>query len=45
MSAKAPAPATGCLTKQYLPNGAVAFADMCTQEQAVAMPNGQPGAQ
>jgi hypothetical protein len=32
--------------KQYLPNGAVAFADTCTNEQAVAMPNagqGQPG--
>jgi len=37
-----------CLVKQYLPNGAVQFADVCTQEQAVAMPNamqppGQPG--
>jgi hypothetical protein len=37
---------TNCLVKQYLPNGAVAFADTCTNEQAVAMPNagqGQPG--
>jgi len=35
-----------CLVKQYLPNGAVAFADTCTNEQAVSMPNagqGQPG--
>jgi hypothetical protein len=32
-----------CLVKQYLPNGAVQFADTCTQEQAIAMPNGQPG--
>jgi hypothetical protein len=32
-----------CLVKQYLPNGAVQFADMCTQEQAIAMPNAQPG--
>jgi hypothetical protein len=37
-----------CLVKRYLPNGAVAFADTCTQEQAIAMPNamqppGQPG--
>jgi hypothetical protein len=40
-----------CLVKQYLPNGAVQFADVCTQEQAIAMPNampqqpGQPGPQ
>jgi hypothetical protein len=33
-----------CLVKQYLPNGAVQFADMCTQEQAIAMPNGAPNA-
>jgi len=33
-----------CLVKQYLPNGAVEFADVCTQEQAVAMPNGAPNA-
>jgi hypothetical protein len=32
-----------CLVKHYLPNGAVEFADTCTQEQAIAMPNGQPG--
>jgi len=32
-----------CLTKRYLPNGAAEFADMCTQEQAIGMPNGQPG--
>ncbi|HLH87839.1 MAG TPA: hypothetical protein VKX28_05220 [Xanthobacteraceae bacterium] len=31
-----------CLVKQYLPNGAVAFADVCTQEQAIATPNGAP---
>ncbi len=48
--AAAPAPQPNCLTKQYLPNGAVEFADLCTQEQAVSMPNGtppagQPGAQ
>jgi len=51
--ASAPAMASGpapqaqpsnCLVKQYLQNGAVAFADTCTNEQAVAMPNGgQPG--
>jgi hypothetical protein len=46
----AAAPAPNCLTKQYLPNGAVQFADVCTQEQAVggpsdAPPPGQPGAQ
>jgi hypothetical protein len=34
-----------CLVKQYLPNGAVEFADVCTQEQAIAMPNGAPNAQ
>ena len=33
-----------CLVKQYLPNGAVQFADVCTQEQAIAMPNGAPNA-
>jgi len=46
MSAPAPAaqPAS-CLVKQYLQNGAVAFADRCTNEQAVAMPNGGPQGQ
>jgi hypothetical protein len=34
-----------CLVKQYLPNGAVQFADVCTQEQAIAMPNAQPPGQ
>jgi hypothetical protein len=48
--AAAPAPQPNCLTKQYLPNGAVEFADVCTQEQAIGTPNGaqppaQPGAQ
>jgi hypothetical protein len=41
-----PARPANCLVKQYLPNGAVAFADTCTNEQAVAMPNAgqsQPG--
>ncbi len=45
-----PTQPTNCLVKQYLPNGAVAFADTCTNEQAVSMPNmpngtpqGQPG--
>ncbi len=46
----APAPQPNCLTKQYLPSGAVEFADVCTQEQAIGTPNGaqpaaQPGAQ
>ncbi len=42
MSSPAPQPTqqANCLVKQYLPNGAVAFADTCTNEQAVAMPNG-----
>jgi hypothetical protein len=42
----APAPQASaqpnCLVKQYLPNGAVQFADVCTQEQAIAMPQGAP---
>ncbi len=42
MSSPAPQQPTKCLVKQYLPNGAVAFADTCTNEQAVAMPNGAP---
>jgi len=40
--APAVAPAPNCLTKQYLPNGAVEFADVCTQEQAIGGPNGAP---
>jgi hypothetical protein len=32
-----------CLVKRYLSNGTVEFADMCTQEQAIGAPNGQPG--
>jgi hypothetical protein len=48
MSAPAPVASrpANCLVKQYLPNGAVAFADTCTNEQAVSLPNagqGQPG--
>jgi hypothetical protein len=27
-----------CLTKQYLPNGAVLFTDVCTKEEALATP-------
>jgi hypothetical protein len=44
-SAPAPQAQPNCLVKQYLPNGAVAFADTCTNEQAVAMPNGAPQGQ
>jgi len=47
-AAPAAQPTGSCLTKNYLPNGSVMFADMCTQEQAVAPTNGppaQPGAQ
>ena len=40
MSAPAPQQPANCLVKQYLPNGAVAFADTCTNEQAVSTPNG-----
>ena len=43
--AAGPAPqaaAPQCLTKNYLPNGTVVFADMCTQEQAVGPTNGEP---
>ena len=46
--AAAPQAPANCLTKSYLPNGTVMFADMCTQEQGVgpvngAQPQGQPG--
>ena len=41
-AAAQPAQPANCLVKQYLPNGAVAFADTCTNEQAVSMPNGAP---
>jgi hypothetical protein len=43
--AQAPAQPANCLVKQYMPSGAVAFADTCTNEQAISMPNGpqQPG--
>lgn len=43
MSGPAPQAQPNCLVKQYLQSGAVAFADTCTNEQAVAMPQGQPG--
>jgi hypothetical protein len=43
MSAPAPQAQPNCLVKQYLPNGAVAFADTCTNEQAVGAAQGQPG--
>jgi len=37
--AMAPAPSqTGCLAKQYTPEGAVVFIDRCTQESAVTQP-------
>jgi hypothetical protein len=29
---------TNCLTKQNLPNGAVLFKDVCTQQSAIAPP-------
>jgi hypothetical protein len=35
----APAPATcNCLTKNYMPDGTVVFADQCTKESAAAAP-------
>jgi len=43
--APAPQAPANCLTKSYMPNGTVVFADMCTQEQGIGQPNGgQPGA-
>lgn len=47
--APAPQAPANCLTKSYLPNGTVMFADMCTQEQGMGpanggqQPQGQPG--
>ena len=35
---QAPTGACNCLTKQELPNGGVLFADICTQQSAVAPP-------
>ena len=35
------APSCTCLTKTYLPDGAVLFKDVCTQETAINPPNGQ----
>ncbi len=45
VASPAPQQPANCLVKQYLPNGAVAFADTCTNEQAVSMPNGAPQGQ
>jgi len=45
VSSPAPARPANCLVKQYLPNGAVAFADTCTNEQAVSAPNSAPQGQ
>jgi len=28
-----------CLTKQYLPDGSILFADVCTKEEAMATPD------
>ncbi|HEY1545856.1 MAG TPA: hypothetical protein VGG01_25925 [Xanthobacteraceae bacterium] len=35
---QAPTGSCNCLTKQELPNGAVLFADICTQQSAIAAP-------
>jgi hypothetical protein len=36
-----PASTCTCLTKTYLPNGAVLFKDVCTQESALNPPGQQ----
>jgi hypothetical protein len=39
-SAPVSGPATGCLTKQELPDGSALFRDLCTQEEAESQPQG-----